>query len=114
MATDRGWMYKSRPNTGGTLEPEFMVGVDEFIASALTYPFVVSVDASGNQCIPCPCERCDNLYNKDIETVQLHLYQHGFCSIYEFVTNTGSHIRIQLTTNLEVHHQIQLTMTLIE
>ena len=81
--TDRGWMYNSRPNSGGSLEPDFMAGVTEFIASALSKPWVVSNDADGNQCIPCPCERCDNLYNKDLETVELHLYQHGFTSLYE-------------------------------
>ena len=83
MSTDRGWMYNSRHHTGGILEPDFVKGVTDFIATALSKPSVVSVDPNGNQCIPCPCARCDNLYNKDVDTVELHLYHHGFCNLYQ-------------------------------
>ena len=76
-------MKKQTSLQPGNCEPDFMAGVTEFIASALSKPWVVSNDADGNQCIACPCERCDNLYNKDLETVELHLYQHGFTSLYE-------------------------------
>jgi len=82
MATDRGWMYSSRQATGGNLEPEFVKGVAEFIAAALSNPVVVRVDRQGRKCIPCPCTPCDNLYNKDVGTVELHLYRFGFCNSY--------------------------------
>ncbi|XP_078153071.1 uncharacterized protein LOC144548255 [Carex rostrata] len=80
MATDRGWMYSQ--NSNGDLSPEFITGVIEFIESALSKPSVVRVDANGKQCISCPCQRCENLFNKDVDTVKLHLFQFGFCNLY--------------------------------
>ncbi|XP_078158220.1 uncharacterized protein LOC144553916 [Carex rostrata] len=83
MASSREWMYHGRQNSGGTLEPEFTNGVAEFIATALTKPSVVRVDRQGRKCIPCPCMSCDNLYNRDAGTVELHLYRSGFCNSYQ-------------------------------
>lgn len=79
MAThNREWMYNNRTR----LAPEFVSGVQEFARVALSKPDVVTIDANGRKCIPCPCQKCANLYRRDVETVKIHLYKHGFCALY--------------------------------
>ena len=80
MATnDRQWMYNSRTR----LAPEFVRGVQEFALAALSKPEVVTIDARGRNCIPCPCKKCQNLYRRDVETMKIHLYKSGFSALYE-------------------------------
>ncbi|XP_078166495.1 uncharacterized protein LOC144561406 [Carex rostrata] len=76
MGTDRSWMY-NRLNSTGKLLPEFITGVKEFVDVAISNPSVLTI-LNGKQCIICPCKKCDNLYNKDLQTVRIHLYKSGF------------------------------------
>ena len=63
---DRQWMY----NTRTRLQPDFVRGVQEFAQAALSKPDVVTIDARGRKCIPCPCQNCQNLYSREVETVR--------------------------------------------
>jgi Transposase-associated domain len=82
MFIDRGWMYKDRCLPNGKLDPQYVRHVDKFVNEAYSKPSVVTV-IKGQRCIPCPCTKCQNLLNRDEQTVKMHLYRLNFMEGYE-------------------------------
>ena len=77
MATNRSWMYSRLIN--GLLNPDFLVGLEEFIEFACSKPKWMD----GNK-IKCPCNltKCRNRSYHQIDTVKYHLMKNGFIPGY--------------------------------
>ena len=77
MASNRSWMYSRLIN--GLLNPEFLVGLEEFIEFACSKPEWMD----GNK-IKCPCTltKCRNRSYHQIDTVKYHLMKNGFIPGY--------------------------------
>ncbi|XP_073049018.1 uncharacterized protein [Primulina eburnea] len=77
MDNDRNWMYRRLEN--GFVTAEYCVGVESFVAFALSHPECL---LDGN--IRCPCNRkkCQNQTYVDEDTVKVHLGRYGFVPDY--------------------------------
>lgn len=76
MRNDREWMY-ARRNTNGTINPNFVEGVETFIAFALNQPRMSDMTK-----IRCPCTKCHNRKFQEVEEVRIHLFRKGFIPDY--------------------------------
>lgn len=73
----REWMYKRR-SRDGSLNPDFIGGVDSFIAFACNQPMFMDREK-----IRCPCTKCDNMKFQADYDVRYHLVINGFVRNYE-------------------------------
>ena len=84
MASNRSWMYYRLIN--GLLNPEFLVGLEEFIEFACSKPEWMD----GNK-IKCPCTltKCQNRSYHQIDTVNYLLMKNGFIPGYYVWSRQG-------------------------
>ncbi|WCJ29199.1 hypothetical protein M5689_010846 [Euphorbia peplus] len=74
---DRSWMYRRLLNDG-SLNNEFVHGIENFISSAIKHPELMN----GPDEVRCPCKQCGNRAFRKLDDVMLHLCQKGFLSDY--------------------------------
>lgn len=72
MNLDRDWMYK-RLDSDNYLRETFVEGVKEFIMYACEQEYYKQ-----SKLMKCPCIKCKLVPYKDVDTVRIHLYMHGF------------------------------------
>ena len=77
MSGARWWMYARIKD--GLLNPDFLNGLEEFIAFACSQP--EWMDGPRIRC-PCNLHRCQNKAYRDVETVKVHLCKKGFVPDY--------------------------------
>ena len=67
---DKAWMAKDR------LSHEFELGLESFLQFALQH-------ATNPTSIPCPCTKCGNLWNTNINSIRAHVYCNGIDLTYK-------------------------------
>ena len=77
MATNLSWMYSRLIN--GLLNPEFLVGLEEFIEFTCSKP--EWMDGKKIKC-PCTLTKCRNRSYHQIDIVKYHLMKNGFIPGY--------------------------------
>jgi len=96
---DRIWMYNRLLPSRKGLNEDFIKGVDEFVAFAITQEDFVS-----NYKIRCPCSRCQNMKFLNLDDVKIHLYKYGFVpDYYQWISHMTKEIKQMLEEHLEIH-----------
>ncbi|XP_074574068.1 uncharacterized protein LOC141830561 [Curcuma longa] len=67
---DKAWMSKDR------LSHEFGLGLESFMQFSLQH-------AANPTSIPCPCTKCGNLWNNNINSIRAHVYYNGIDLTYK-------------------------------
>ena len=95
-------MY-TRINNDGTINKDFVDGVENFISFACNQLGVMNVRE-----IRCPCRKCHNRKFQTLEEVKLHLFRKGFIAYYYVWDRHGEQYVHATSTNFEcnIHEEV--------
>ena len=95
-------MY-TRINNDGTINKDFVDGVENFISFACNQLGVMNVRE-----IRCPCRKCHNRKFQTLEEVKLHLFRKGFIADYYVWDRHGEQYVHATSTNFEcnIHEEV--------